>query len=58
MTRTMTMTIKTLGHGEAAAMARTRADGTQFVRRVVNYAVLASGVVAIAAQSLAHLVGH
>lgn len=58
MTRTMTMTRKTLGSGAAAAMAQTRAQGTQIVRRVVSFAILASGFVAIASQVLAHLAGH
>jgi len=58
MTRTMTMTLKTVGRGEAAAMARTRAEGTQIVRRVVGFAIVASGFVAIATQAFAHLAGH
>ncbi|MCP3707438.1 hypothetical protein M3I54_10650 [Paraburkholderia sp. CNPSo 3274] len=58
MTRTMTMTLKTMGRGEAATMARTRAEGTQIVRRVVGFAIVASGFVAIAMQGLAHLAGH
>ncbi|MEM5312218.1 hypothetical protein [Paraburkholderia sp. JHI869] len=62
MTRTMTMTLKTMGAGKgsgnAVAMARTRADGTQIVRRMVGFAILASGFVAIATQAFAHLAGH
>ncbi|WP_157025225.1 hypothetical protein [Paraburkholderia heleia] len=58
MTRTMTMTLMTMGRGEAAAMARTRAQGTQTVRRVVGFAIVASGLVAIAMQGLAYLAGH
>ncbi|MCX5539805.1 hypothetical protein M3A49_09910 [Paraburkholderia sp. CNPSo 3076] len=58
MTRTMTMTLKTMGRGEAATMARTRAEGTQLVRRVVGFAIVASGFVAIATQAFAHLAGH
>lgn len=58
MTRTMTMTLRTMGRGEAATMARTRAEGTQIVRRVVGFAIVASGFVAIATQALAHLAGH
>ncbi|WP_322030777.1 hypothetical protein [Paraburkholderia sp. J76] len=61
MTRTMTMTLKTMGAddgaGTAATMARTRADGTQIVRRVVGFAIFASGFVAIATQIFAHLAG-
>ncbi|NLP61515.1 hypothetical protein [Paraburkholderia sacchari] len=55
MTRTMTMTLKTMGPGRAAAMARTRAEGTQAVRRAVGFAIVASGFVALASQGLAHL---
>jgi hypothetical protein len=58
MTRTMTMTLKTLGPGKAAAMARTRAQGTQIVRRAVGFAIVASGFVVIASQALAHFAGH
>ncbi|SDB83630.1 hypothetical protein [Paraburkholderia lycopersici] len=62
MTRTMTMTLKTMGageaRGEAAAMVRTRAQGTQLVRRAVGFAVVASGLVALAVQGLAHFAGH
>lgn len=62
MTRTMTMTLKTMGSdegaGNAATMARTRAEGTQIVRRAVGFAIFASGFVAIAAQTFAHLAGH
>ncbi|CAD6511278.1 hypothetical protein LMG27952_00472 [Paraburkholderia hiiakae] len=58
MTRTMTMTLRTMGRGEAATMARTRAQGTQIVRHVVGFAIVASGFVAIATQALAHLAGH
>jgi len=58
MTRTMTMTLKTMGPGKAAAMARTRAQGTQLVRRAVGFAVVASGFVAMAAQGFALLAGH
>ncbi|MEM5325576.1 hypothetical protein VSR34_03065 [Paraburkholderia sp. JHI2823] len=58
MTRTMTMTLKTMGPGKAAAMARTRAQGTQLVRRAVGFAVVASGLVAIATQGFALLAGH
>ncbi|WP_321913149.1 MULTISPECIES: hypothetical protein [unclassified Paraburkholderia] len=58
MTRTMTMTLRTMGRGEAATMARTRAEGTQIVRRVVGFAIVASGFVAIAMQALAHFTGH
>jgi hypothetical protein len=58
MTRTMTMTRKSLGAGEASAMALTRAHGTHIVRRAVGFAIVASGFVAIAAQGLAHLAGH
>ncbi|HEY4804737.1 MAG TPA: hypothetical protein VIH96_19185 [Paraburkholderia sp.] len=57
MTRTMTMTLKTMGPGTAAAMARTRAQGTQLVRRAVGFAIVVSGFVAIAAQGLALLAG-
>jgi hypothetical protein len=39
-------------------MAHTRAQGTQIVRRVVGFAIVASGFVAIATQALAHLAGH
>ncbi|MFX1671373.1 hypothetical protein PWR63_03575 [Paraburkholderia sp. A2WS-5] len=56
MTRTMTMTLKAVGPGRGAAMARTRAEGTQTVRRVVGFAIVASGLVALATQGLAHLV--
>ncbi|MBN3813405.1 hypothetical protein [Paraburkholderia sp. Ac-20347] len=56
MTRTMTMTLKTVGAGRGAEMARTRAQGTQFVRRVVSYGILTSTLIAIAAQALAHFV--
>ncbi|CAM2175932.1 conserved hypothetical protein [Paraburkholderia sacchari] len=56
MTRTMTMTLKTMGPGRGAAMARTRAEGTQAVRRVVGFAIVASGFVALASQGLAHLI--
>ena len=58
MTRTMTMTLKAVGPGKATAMARTRAEGTQIVRRAVGFAIVASGFVAIATQGLAHLAGH
>ena len=58
MTRTMTMTLKAMEPGKAAAMARTRAQGTQLVRRAVSFAVVASGFVAIATQGLALLAGH
>ena len=58
MTRTMTMTRKALGPGRGAAMARTRAAGTQAVRRAVGFAIVASGFVALATQGLAHLIGH
>ncbi|WP_167759944.1 hypothetical protein [Paraburkholderia pallida] len=58
MTRTMTMTLKTVGAGRAAAMARTRAEGTHVVRRMVGFAIVASGFVALATQGLAHLMGH
>ena len=58
MTRTMTMTLRTMGRGEAATMAHTRAQGTQIVRRVVGFAIVASGFVAVATQALAHLAGH
>ncbi|WP_321930640.1 hypothetical protein [Paraburkholderia guartelaensis] len=58
MTRTMTMTLKTMGPGNAATMARTRAQGTQIVRRMVGFAIVASGFVAIATQAFAHLAGH
>jgi len=58
MTRTMMMTVKTMGPGKAAAMARTRAQGTQLVRRAVGFAVVASGFVAMAAQGFALLAGH
>ncbi|WP_155836744.1 hypothetical protein [Paraburkholderia mimosarum] len=58
MTRTMTMTLKTMGPGKAAAMARTRAQGTHLVRRAVGFAVVASGFVAIATQGFALLAGH
>jgi len=54
----MTMTLKTMGPGNAAAMARTRAQGTEIVRRVVGFAIVASGFVAIATQAFAHLAGH
>ena len=54
----MTMTLKAVGPGEAAAMARTRAEGTQLVRRAVGFAIVASGFVAIATQGLALLAGH
>ena len=54
MTRTMTMTLKTVGPGRGAEMARTRAQGTQFVRNVVSFAIVTSALVAIAAQGLAH----
>lgn len=56
MTRTMTMTLKTVGAGSGAAMARTRAEGTQVVRREVGFAIVASGFVALASQGLAHLI--
>ena len=58
MTRTMTMTLKAMGPGKAAAMARTRAQGTQIVSRAVGFAVVASGFVAIAMQGFARLAGH
>lgn len=58
MTRTMTMTLKSMGQGEAAVMARTRAHGTQLVRRAVGFAIVASGFVALATQGFAHLIGH
>ncbi|MDR3097486.1 MAG: hypothetical protein LBV73_10465 [Paraburkholderia sp.] len=58
MTRTMTMTLKAVGPGRAAAMARTRAEGTRVVRRAVGFAIVASGFVALASQGLAHLMGH
>ena len=57
MTRTMTMTLKTMGPGNATAMARTRAQGTEIVRRVVGFVIVASGFVAIATQAFAHLAG-
>ena len=57
MTRTMTMTLKTMGPGNATAMARTRAQGTEIVRRVVGIVIVASGFVAIATQAFAHLAG-
>jgi hypothetical protein len=56
MTSTMTMTLKAVGPGRGAAMARTRAAGTQTVRRVVGFAIVASGFAALAAQALAHLI--
>lgn len=55
---TRTMTLKAVGPGRAAAMARTRAEGTQMVRRAVGFAIVASGFVALATQGLAHLAGH
>jgi len=58
MTRTMTMTLKAMGPRKAAAMARTRAQGTQIVSRAVGFAVVASGFVAIAMQGFARLAGH
>ena len=58
MTRTMTMTLKAVGPGKAAAMARTRAEGTQLVRHAVGFAILTSGFVALATQVFAHLAGH
>lgn len=56
MTRTMTMTLKAMGPGRGAAMARTRAEGTQTVRRAVGFAIVASGFVALASQAFAHLI--
>ncbi|POR56064.1 hypothetical protein B0G62_101460 [Paraburkholderia eburnea] len=58
MTRTMTMTLKAVGTGRGADMARSRAQGTQIVRRVVGFAILSSGFVALVTQVLAHLAGH
>ncbi|WP_322042629.1 hypothetical protein [Paraburkholderia sp. J67] len=58
MTRTMTMTLKAVGAGRGATMARTRAEGTQFVRRVVGFAIVTSSLVAIASQAMAHLIAH
>ncbi|WP_321840643.1 hypothetical protein [Paraburkholderia bannensis] len=58
MTRTMTMTLKTVGTGRGADMARSRAEGTQIVRRVIGFAILSSGFVAILTQILAHMAGH
>jgi len=55
---TRTMTLKAVGPGRAAAMARTRAEGTQMVRRAVGFAIVASGFVTLAVQGLAHLAGH
>ncbi|WP_167061001.1 hypothetical protein [Burkholderia sp. Ax-1719] len=58
MTRTMTMTLKTVGTGRGADMARSRAQGTDIVRRVVGFAILSSGFVALLTQVLAHIAGH
>lgn len=58
MTRTMTMTLKAVGTGSGAGMARSRAEGTEVVRRIVGFAILSSGFVALIAQVLAHLAGH
>lgn len=58
MTRTMTMTLRTVGTGHGANMARSRAQGTEIVRRLVGFAILSSGFVAILTQVLAHIAGH
>ncbi|MBN3852676.1 MULTISPECIES: hypothetical protein [unclassified Paraburkholderia] len=58
MTRTMTMTRKAMGAGRGAEMARSRADGTQMVRRVVGFAIIASVFVAIASHAFTQLPAH
>jgi hypothetical protein len=58
MTRTMTMTRRAMGTGRGAAMARSRAEGTQLVRRVVGLAIIASVFVAIASHAFTQLPAH
>ncbi|MBB3257876.1 hypothetical protein F4827_002742 [Paraburkholderia bannensis] len=58
MTRTMTMTLKSVGTGRGADMARSRSHGTEIVRRLVGFAILSSGFVALLTQVLAHIAGH